>query len=147
MFTKVEQVSIGTADDEWSCAEHQRILENSLEILRAFESPHRVVLVCNIRRAAPLGQVRKHDIETWMPSRKTYSETHSCSTLHDFQARRAGNRYRSAPNALKFAYRLTKHHPAVATPRILIPLLENHQNEDGSVTIPLALRKIHGRNR
>ena len=140
MFTKVEQVSIGPADDEWSGAEHQRILENSREILRALELPHRVVLVCKAELG--LGQVRKHDIETWMPSRKTYSETHSCSTLHDFQARRAGIRYRSAPNALKFAY--TLNNTAVATPRILIPLLENHQNGDGSVTIPLALRKYMG---
>jgi len=140
MFTKVEQVSIGPADDEWSRAEHQRILENSLEILRALELPHRVVLVCTGELG--LGQVRKHDIETWMPSRNTYSETHSCSTLHDFQARRAAIRYRSAPNALKFAY--TLNNTAVATPRILIPLLENHQNGDGSVTIPLALRKYMG---
>jgi seryl-tRNA synthetase len=140
MFTKVEQVSIGPADDDWSRAEHQRILENSCEILRALELPHRVVLVCTAELG--LGQVRKHDIETWMPSRATYSETHSCSTLHDFQARRAGIRYRSAPNALKFAY--TLNNTAAATPRILIPLLENHQNRDGSVTIPLALRRYMG---
>ena len=140
MFTKVEQVSIGPADEEWSRAEHNRILENSCEILRALELPHRIVLVCTGELG--LGQVRKHDIETWMPSRNAYSETHSCSTLHDFQARRAGIRYRTAPKALKFVH--TLNNTAIATPRILIPLLENHQNSDGSITIPSALRKYIG---
>jgi seryl-tRNA synthetase len=140
MFTKVEQVSIGPADEEWSRAEHLRILENSCEILRALELTHRVALVCTAELG--LGQVRKHDIETWMPSRNAFSETHSCSTLHDFQARRAGIRYRSTPNALKFVH--TLNNTAIASPRILIPLLENHQNGDGSVTIPTALRKYMG---
>lgn len=137
MFTKVEQVSIGPADAEWSHQEHQRLLENSCEILRALEIPYRVVLVCTAELG--LGQVRKNDIESWMPSRDTYSETHSCSTLYDFQARRAGIRYRGANNEMTFAH--TLNNTAVASPRILIPFLENHQNADGSVTIPQALRK------
>lgn len=139
MFTKVEQVSIGPADEEWSAKEHQWILENSCQILRALGLPHRVVLVCTSELG--LGQVRKHDVETWMPSRGTFSETHSCSTLHEFQARRASIRYRSA-NKLRFVH--TLNNTAIASPRILIPLLENHQNADGSVTIPSVLRTYMG---
>ena len=86
-----------------------------------------------------MGQARKHEIESWMPSRDAYCETHSCSTLHDFQARRSGLRYRPTA-AEKPHYCHTLNNTAIASPRILIPLLENHQQADGSVVIPEALR-------
>jgi seryl-tRNA synthetase len=73
-----------------------------------------------------------------MPSRGKYSETHSCSTLHEFQARRLKIRYRSKEGKTRYCH--TLNNTAVASPRILIPLLENFQNEDGSVTVPEALR-------
>jgi seryl-tRNA synthetase len=81
---------------------------------------------------------KQYDIETWMPSRHTYGETHSSSNLLDFQARRANIRYRDAGGSLRYCH--TLNNTAVASPRILIPLLENHQLEDGSIAIPAALR-------
>jgi seryl-tRNA synthetase len=85
-----------------------------------------------------MGQTRKHEIETWMPSRAAYSETHSCSTLGEFQARRCNIRYRDAEGKMRFCQ--TLNNTAVASPRILIPILETYQQADGSVKIPAALQ-------
>ncbi len=140
-FQKVEQVIISIADEAESEKLHQELLTNSEEILQALELPYRVVYVCTGDLGQ--GQVRKHDIETWMPSRKSYSETHSCSTFHDFQARRLKIRYKAAGTKQKsFCY--TLNNTAVASPRVLIPLLENHQQQDGSIHIPKALRPYLG---
>ena len=84
------------------------------------------------------GKYQMYDFECWMPSRKNYGETHSCSNLHDFQARRLNLRYKDAEGKINFCH--TLNNTLVATPRILIPLLELNQNEDGSVTIPEVLR-------
>ncbi|MNG22935.1 Serine--tRNA ligase [compost metagenome] len=81
---------------------------------------------------------KQFDIETWMPSRGAYGETHSSSSLLDFQARRSNLRYRDQEGVLRYCY--TLNNTAVASPRILIPLLENHQKADGSIYIPPALR-------
>jgi seryl-tRNA synthetase len=89
-----------------------------------------------------LGQVQKHDLETWMPSREAYCETHSCSTFDDFQARRLNLRYRGEDKKKKYLF--TLNNTAIASPRILIPFLENHQNEDGTIHIPAALRPYMG---
>lgn len=78
------------------------------------------------------------DIETWMPSRENYCETHSCSSFHDFQSRRLNIRYRNENGEKLFIH--TLNNTAIASPRILIPFLENHQNADGSINIPKALR-------
>ena len=80
------------------------------------------------------------DIETWMPSRGCYSETHSASRFHDFQARRLNLRYRRADTG-KPDFCHTLNNTVIASPRILIPLVELNQNADGSITIPAALRK------
>lgn len=137
MFHKVEQVIIGPNDEEASAREHALLLENSEEILQALGLPYRVALACTAELG--LGQVRKHEVETWMPSRNTYSETHSCSTLHEFQSRRSNIRYREeGTGALRFTH--TLNNTAIASPRILIPLLENFQTKDGAVVIPEALR-------
>jgi seryl-tRNA synthetase len=135
-FMKVEQVVFCENDEEISRQEHYRILANAQGILEALKLPHRVALACT--KELGLGQVRKHEVETWMPSRNTYSETHSCSTLHDFQARRSNIRYRDANGKLRFVH--TLNNTAIASPRILIAILENYQNEDGSVTIPEVLQ-------
>ncbi len=82
---------------------------------------------------------KQYDIETWMPSRESYGETHSSSLLLDFQARRSNIRYRDEEGRLQYC--CTLNNTMVAAPRILIPLLENHQRADGTVYIPLALRK------
>jgi seryl-tRNA synthetase len=135
-FAKVEQVVLCEADDE--LAEHllQEITRNAEQILTMLELPYRVVAVCTGDMSQKT--FKQYDIETWMPSRGSYGETHSSSNLLDFQARRSNIRYRDAEDNLKFAY--TLNNTAVASPRILIPLLENHQQEDGSVRIPAALQ-------
>lgn len=136
-FTKVEQVVIAPADSDISNEIHQELLSNSEEILRLLELPYRIVEVCTGDMGQ--GQVKKHDIETWMPSRKSYSETHSCSTFYDFQARRSQLKYKDETGQSKYCF--TLNNTAIASPRILIPLLENHQLDDGSIHVPNALRK------
>ncbi len=137
-FNKVEQVIICVNDPEVSKTEHQILLNNSEEMMRALGLPHRVALACGAEIGQ--GQVLKHEIETWMPSRNKYSETHSCSSLHEFQARRLKIRWRGKNNKTQFCH--TLNNTAIASPRILIPILENFQNADGSVTIPEVLRPL-----
>ena len=134
-FTKIEQVVICKADYDEQYRLHNFILNNSEEILQDLKIPYRVVQVCT--GDIGLGQVRKHDIEAWMPSRNAYSETHSCSSFNDFQARRSNIKYKDENGELKYAF--TLNNTAIASPRILIPVLENYQNEDGSITIPEVL--------
>lgn len=131
-FTKIEQVAIIEADSEKQYAMHDFLLSNSEEILQDLKLPYRVVAVCT--GDIGIGQIRKHDIEAWMPSRNAYSETHSCSSFNDFQSRRSNIKYKDENGNSKFCY--TLNNTAIASPRILIPLLENYQNEDGSITIP-----------
>ncbi len=137
-FNKVEQVVICVNDPEVSRQEHQILLGNAESIMQALGLPHRVALACGAEIGQ--GQVLKHEIETWMPSRGKYSETHSCSTLHEFQSRRLKIRWRGKDGKTQYCH--TLNNTAVASPRILIPLLENFQNEDGSVTIPEVLRPL-----
>jgi seryl-tRNA synthetase len=135
-FNKVEQVVICVNDPEVSMKEHYLLLSNAEEIMQALGLPYRVALACGGEIGQ--GQVLKHEIETWMPSRGKYSETHSCSSLHEFQARRAMIRWRSKEGKIQYCH--TLNNTALASPRILIPILENFQNEDGSVTVPTVLR-------
>ena len=135
-FYKVEQVVICRSDAQESAAFHAEILSNAEELMAMLELPYRVVDVCG--GDIGLGQVYKNDIETWMPSRNKYCETHSCSSFHDFQARRLNMRYKNSQG--KNIYCHTLNNTLIASPRILIPLLEVHQNEQGSVNIPKALR-------
>jgi seryl-tRNA synthetase len=135
-FQKVEQVVLCEADERVSAAMHAELLQNAEEVLQALALPYRVVDVCTGEMGR--GQVFKNDIETWMPSRKAYGETHSCSSFHDFQARRLNIKYDAGDGGKKFVY--TLNNTCIASPRILIPILENNQNADGSVTIPDVLR-------
>jgi seryl-tRNA synthetase len=139
-FQKVEQVVICVNDAKVSMDEHLRLLNNAEEILRALAIPHRVSVACAGEMGQ--GQVLKHEIESWMPSRQKYSETHSCSTLYEFQARRSAIRYRDASEQVRFCH--TLNNTAIASPRILIPILENFQQADGSVVIPAPLRPYLG---
>jgi seryl-tRNA synthetase len=138
-FQKVEQVVFCQNDPKISEEEHYKLLQNAEDIVQALELPYRVVAVCT--GDLGLGQVRKHDIETWMPSRNAYGETHSCSTFHDFQARRLNIRYKDGKQK-QFIH--TLNNTAIASPRILIPLLENHQQADGGIYVPKALRPYLG---
>jgi seryl-tRNA synthetase len=134
-FTKVEQVVFCRPDEAVAEKIHYELLGNAEAILEKLEIPYRVAIACT--GEIGLGQTRKHEVESWMPGRGLYSETHSCSTLGDFQSRRSNIRVRTADGSLTFPF--TLNNTAVASPRILIPLLENHQNADGSVTLPKAL--------
>ena len=134
-FQKVEQLVIAPADEQDSERLHDELLANSEEILQELDLPYRVVYVC--RGDLGLGQYRKHDIETWMPSRNSYGETHSCSTLLDFQSRRLNIRYRDASRKNRYCY--TLNNTAIATPRILIPLIECNQTADGQIKVPECL--------
>jgi len=135
-FDKVEQVIFCRNDEQVSRQFHQEILKNAEDVLRALELPYRVVNVCTGDLGQ--GQVQKFDIETWMPSRNSYGETHSASRFYEFQARRLNIRYRDAAGALKFVH--TLNNTVIASPRVLISVLELCQNADGSVTVPKALR-------
>jgi seryl-tRNA synthetase len=139
-FDKVEQVVLCREDADEAAGWHERILANTEEVLQKLELPYRVVEVCTGDMGQ--GKVRMYDIETWMPSRESYGETHSASSLHDFQARRLNLRYRDGDGTVHFCY--TLNNTVVASPRILIPLLELNQNADGSVSIPAALQPYVG---
>lgn len=140
-FNKVEQYVLMAADADQSDAMFNRMLGNSEKILAALELPYRVLEVCTGDMGT--GKFRQIDIESWVPSENAYRETHSCSALHDWQARRTGLRYRDADGKPKFAF--TLNNTALATPRILVMLLENHQNSDGTVRVPLALQPFMGK--
>lgn len=139
-FQKVEQVVIDVADDERSLAHHEAILGNSEAVLQALDLPYRVVNVCGGDLGQP--QVQKFDIETWMPSRGGYGETHSASRFHDFQSRRLNLRYRGEDGKVRHCH--TLNNTVAASTRMLIALLENHQNADGSVDIPEVLQPYMG---
>jgi seryl-tRNA synthetase len=134
-FQKVEQVVIDIADDARSLEHHQSILKNSEDLLQALELPYRVVNVCGGDLGAP--QIQKFDIETWMPSREGYGETHSASRFHEYQARRLNLRYRDAEGKVRFCH--TLNNTVAASARILIALLENHQQADGTLVVPKPL--------
>ncbi|MCL1793731.1 MAG: serine--tRNA ligase [Oscillospiraceae bacterium] len=135
-FQKVEQVIFCEADDKKAEELHYEILGNTEAILQALELPYRVCLACT--GEIGIGQIRKHEVETWMPSRNAYCETHSCSTLGDFQARRSNIRYRNSEDKMQYVF--TLNNTGIASPRILIPLFENHQNPDGTIKIPESLK-------
>lgn len=139
-FQKIEQVVICPPDTAISDQLHAELLANAEQILQLLELPYRVVQVCTGDLGQ--GQVKKNDIETWMPSRNGYGETHSCSSFYDFQARRLNIKARKNN---KNEYCFTLNNTAVATPRILIPLLECHQQADGTIRLPKALQKIMNR--
>jgi seryl-tRNA synthetase len=139
-FDKVEQVIVCRNDVEESKRWHEAILKNAEDVLQALKLPYRVVFVCTGDLGQ--GQVAKYDIETWMPSRNNWGETHSASRFYDFQARRLDLRYRDTDGKVKYCH--TLNNTVIASPRILIPILELYQNADGSVTIPEVLRPYMG---
>src|SRR5579884_2028772 len=139
-FSKVEQYVICKADHEESVRWHEQLLQNSEELVQALELPYRVVNVCTGDMGD--GKVGMYDLECWIPSEGRYRETHSCSYFHDWQARRVNIRYRDEDGKVKFVH--TLNNTAIASPRILIPIFETHQQADGSVRIPEALRPYMG---
>ncbi len=139
-FNKVEQYVITKADHEESVRWHEQLIANSEELVQALGLPYRVVNVCTGDMGD--GKVGMYDLECWIPSEGRYRETHSCSYFHEWQARRVNIRYRDEDGKVKFVH--TLNNTAIASPRILLPLFEVHQQPDGSVRIPEALRPFMG---
>lgn len=137
-FFKLEQYVICRDDPEESAAFHQRLLHNAEAMLQALEIPYQVIEASTGDMGN--GKFRMNDIESWVPSLGKYRETHSCSTLHDWQARRANLRWRDEERKVRFVH--TLNNTALATPRLLVPLLENHQTADGRVRLPEPLREL-----
>jgi seryl-tRNA synthetase len=140
-FDKVEQVIVCRNSNEESRDFHEEIQANSEGVMRALGLPYRVVAVCTGDLGR--GQAKKYDIEAWMPSRENYCETHSASKFYDFQARRMNLRYKDGQTK-KNRFCHTLNNTVIASPRVLIPLMELYQNADGSITIPEVLRPYMG---
>ena len=136
-FYKIEQIILCRASHQESVDFHEELTANSEEIMKLLRIPYRVVINC--AGDLGLGQVKKYDIEGWIPSESKYRETHSSSYFHDFQTRRLGIKYKDSEGKTKFAHSL--NNTAIATPRILEAFLENNQKPDSSIDIPEVLRK------
>ena len=138
-FNKVELVKFTTPETSYD--ELEKLLNNAEEVLRKLELPYRVVVLCT----GDLGfsATKTYDIEVWMPHQKVYREISSCSNFEDFQARRAGIRFRRKPGA-KAELVHTLNGSGLAVGRTTAAILENYQQEDGSVIIPEALRPYMG---
>lgn len=141
-FYKFEQVVLCEASHETSVRYHEELTANAEEMLQLLKVPYHVVINCGADLG--LGQVKKYDIECWMPSERKYRETHSSSYFHDFQTRRLNIRYRDAAGKLQFAHSL--NNTALATPRLLAVLVENYQQADSSVKVPEALVPYVGKS-
>lgn len=141
-FYKFEQVILCEASHATSVKYHEELTANAEEMLQLLKIPYHVVINCN--GDLGLGQVKKYDIECWMPSEGKYRETHSSSYFHDFQTRRLNIRYRDENGELKFAHSL--NNTALATPRFLTVLIENYQQSDGTIRVPDALVSYVGKS-
>ncbi len=140
-FMKTEQFVICKNDLAESEKWHQKLLAISEEVLQDLELPYQVLEVCTGDMGAP--KYRQYDLEAWVPSQNCYRETHSCSNITDWQARRTNLRYRdNADGKVKFVH--TLNNTGIATPRALVPFIENHQNADGTVNIPPKLQPYMG---
>lgn len=140
-FFKFEQVILCEASHEESVEHHEEIEKNVEEMIELLEIPYRVVINCG--GDLGLGQVKKYDVEVWIPSENTYREISSASYFHDFQTRRLNIRYNDKDGKKRYLHSLNS--TAMPTPRILISLIENHQQEDGSIIVPEALRSYIGK--
>ncbi|MCL4364528.1 serine--tRNA ligase [Patescibacteria group bacterium] len=139
-FWKVEQVIIAANDVDGAKKLHEELQKNSEEILQDLELPYRVLLMCTGDMGEP--QIKKYDTETWMPSRSAYGETMSNSIMGDFQTRRLNIKYRKKDGTTEYCFSL--NNTALASPRILIAILENYQEKDGSVMVPKVLQPLVG---
>ncbi len=142
-FWKAEQVILAKNDIDEARTLHEELQKNSEEILQDLKLPYRVLLMCTGDMGEP--QLKKYDTETWMPSRNAYGETMSNSIMGDFQTRRLKIKYRKKDNETEYCFSF--NNTALASPRILIAILENYQQEDGSVLIPEVLQPLMGKKR
>ena len=134
-FYKCEQVVLCEANHETSVKHHEEITRNAEEMMEELGIPYHTVVNCGGDLGQ--GQVKKYDIEGWFPSQEKYRETHSASYFHDFQTRRLNIRYRDATGKLEYTHSL--NNTAAATPRLLIAIIENYQQADGTIKVPEVL--------
>ncbi len=139
-FWKVEQVIISKNNIEEAKKLHEELQKNCEEILQNLKLPYRVLLMCTGDMGEP--QIKKYDTETWMPSRKGYGETMSNSIMGDFQTRRLKIKYRKKDGSTEYCFSL--NNTVLASPRILIAILENYQQKDGSIRVPEVLQSLVG---
>lgn len=135
-FNKVEQVIYTVANEEITRKWHEKMVKLAEQLLEDLELPYQVLLMCTGDMGA--GQRKKYDIETWFPTQQKYRETHSASYFNDFQSRRLNIKYQAKDGSTKFVY--TLNNTMAASPRLLAAIIENYQNEDGSISIPKLLR-------
>jgi seryl-tRNA synthetase len=141
-FYKFEQLILCEASHEESVKFHEEINRNTEEFIEALGIPYHTVLNCG--GDLGLGQVKKYDVELWVPKENSYREISSASYFHDFQTRRLNIRYKDKDGKLKYAHSLNC--TAIPTPRILVSLVENYQQSDGSIKIPDVLKKYMGKD-
>ena len=139
-FYKLEQVVLCEANHEESVKWHEWLNRNTEEFIESLKIPYHTVINC--AGDLGLGQVKKYDVELWVPLENKYREISSASYFHDFQTRRFNTKYSDSDNKKYFAHSLNC--TAIPTPRILVSLVENYQQADGSVMIPEALRPYMG---
>lgn len=134
-FFKWEQVILCKAEHDESVRMHEWINRNTEEFIELLNIPYHTVVNCG--GDLGLGQVKKYDVELWVPGEKTYREISSASYFHDFQTRRLNIRYRDAEGNMRFPHSLNS--TAIPTPRILVSIIENYQQADGTIKVPEAL--------
>lgn len=140
-FFKWEQVVLCRAEHDESVRMHERLNRNTEEFIELLNIPYRTVVNC--AGDLGLGQVKKYDIELWVPAEGTYREIGSTSYFHDFQTRRLNIRYRDPDGTMRFPHSLNS--TAIPTPRILVSIVENCQQKDGTVKVPEALQPYVGK--
>jgi seryl-tRNA synthetase len=141
-FYKLEQVILCEANHNTSVEFHEELNRNTEEFIESLGIPYRTVLNCGGDLGQ--GQVKKYDIELWVPKEGRYREISSASYFHDFQTRRFNIRYKDEDNKMHYAHSLNC--TAIPTPRILVSLIENFQQADGTIKIPEVLRKYFGKD-
>lgn len=139
-FYKFEQVVLCEANHEASVKHHEEVNRNTEEFIESLNIPYHTVINCG--GDLGLGQVKKYDIELWVPKEGKYREISSASYFHDFQTRRLNIRYRGEDGVLRYVHSLNS--TAIPTPRILVSLIENYQEADGTIRVPEALIKYFG---
>lgn len=139
-FYKCEQVILCEASHETSVTHHEEVAKNAEEMMEELGIPYHTVVNCG--GDLGLGQVKKYDIEAWMPSQEKYRETHSASYFHDFQTRRLNIRYKDGEGKMRYAHSL--NNTAAATPRLITAIIENYQQADGTIKVPEVLVPFMG---
>ncbi len=141
-FYKFEQVVLCEASHEVSVQQHEELTRNTEELIESLNIPYHTVINCG--GDLGLGQVKKYDIELWVPGEKKYREIGSASYFHDFQTRRLNIRYKDADSKLQYAHSL--NNTALPVPRILVSIIENYQQADGTIKVPDALIPYVGKS-